>query len=100
MRPRVLFCLAMLGLSVLLQAQFRAARARVSQGYAETLVVSKMPPTYPTDARKKHIEGNVVLQVEISKEGLVETVKVLSGDPMCWHKLLRKQSSNGNISPT
>jgi protein TonB len=37
---------------------------------------------YPTEARKKHIEGKVVMRAEISKEGVVENLKVISGDPI------------------
>ena len=39
-------------------------------------------PIYPDEARSKSINGPVRLQVNISKSGGVESVKVLSGDPM------------------
>lgn len=73
----------MLGLSVLLQAQLHPAqRVRVSQGYAETLIISKVQPPYPAEARKKHVQGKFVMQAEISKAGTVESLKAISGDSL------------------
>ena len=55
---------------------------RVSEKAAETFIEHKVPPAYPEEARKKHIQGAVVMQVEISKGGEVENVRVISGDPL------------------
>jgi len=70
----------MLRLSVPLQAQFRPAqRIRVSEQYPQTLVVKRVEPEYPIEARKKHIEGEAVMQAEISKHGVLESLRVFLG---------------------
>ena len=40
-----------------------------------------MQPEYPEAARRDHIQGTVVLRAEIDKEGNVEDLALLSGDP-------------------
>jgi protein TonB len=57
-------------------------RVRVSQGVAEGNLVSQTPPVYPPIARQAHVEGPVVLQVIVNKEGTVENIRVISGHPM------------------
>ncbi|MCU1271506.1 MAG: hypothetical protein JWN74_2800 [Acidobacteriaceae bacterium] len=59
----------------------RPLRVRVSQGVTQSLVISKVQPTYPSDARAARIQGSVVMAVVISKEGNVQDVRVVSGDP-------------------
>jgi TonB family protein len=41
--------------------------------------ISKVPPVYPPDAKKAHIQGVVVLDTVIGKTGDVENLKVVSG---------------------
>lgn len=57
-------------------------RVRVSQGVTQGLLVKRIQPTYPPLARQARIQGSVVLQAEISKEGKIENLRVLSGHPM------------------
>ena len=45
-------------------------------------LVRKVLPTYPPLARTARIQGQVVLQAVISKEGIIENLKVLLGHPM------------------
>jgi len=73
-------------LLLLLCASFAAAQARpvgvrVSENVMEAMVTKKVSPTYPPDARKAGIEGTVVLQVIISKNGDVENIQLISGHP-------------------
>ena len=56
-------------------------KVRVSQGVAEGLLVHKVIPQYPALAREARIQGSVVLQASIGKNGNVENVQVLSGPP-------------------
>ena len=57
-------------------------RVRVSQGVAQGLIISKVPPAYPKKARKKGIQGPVLLKIFISPEGDVREVTLVSGDPL------------------
>ena len=43
------------------------------------LIVTKVPPQYPADAKKARIQGKVVLDAVIGKTGNVENLKVVSG---------------------
>ncbi|KAA6463424.1 energy transducer TonB [Acidobacteria bacterium AB60] len=42
-------------------------------------VVHKVVPVYPADAKLAHVQGKVVLDAVIGKDGSVEQLKVLSG---------------------
>jgi periplasmic protein TonB len=60
----------------------QAQRVRVSQGVTQGLLVRKINPTYPPLAKQARISGAVVLQAEISKDGSIQNLHVLSGHPM------------------
>jgi TonB family protein len=60
----------------------RPMRVRVSQGVTQAMIVSKVAPTYPPDARAARIQGSVVMAVVIGKDGNVQEVSLVSGDPM------------------
>jgi TonB family protein len=57
-------------------------RVRVSQGVAIGLLVTRVQPQYPDDARQARIQGAVVLRTEIDKNGDVEDVSLVSGHPL------------------
>jgi protein TonB len=57
-------------------------RVRVSAGVSQGLLVTKVPPQYPADARDQHIQGLVVLKVNIDQEGNVYKVELISGHPL------------------
>lgn len=57
-------------------------RMRVSAGVIEGNLIRKVTPTYPPLAKTARIQGDVVLQAVISKEGNIENLKVMSGHPM------------------
>jgi TonB family protein len=42
-------------------------------------IVKQVQPKYPEEAKKKKIQGTVVLNVKIGKDGTVENLKVVSG---------------------
>ena len=48
----------------------------------EGSLIRKVQPAYPVLARSARIQGAVVLQAVISKQGTIENLKVLSGHPM------------------
>lgn len=45
----------------------------------QNLIVHKVPPVYPVDAKKAHIQGKVQLDAIVGKTGEVEQLKVISG---------------------
>jgi len=57
-------------------------RVRVGANVTEANLISKVPPVYPELAKQARIQGVVVLEVEITKEGSVDNVRVLSGHPL------------------
>jgi periplasmic protein TonB len=57
-------------------------RVRVSQGVTQGLLINHPQPTYPPLAKQARISGQVVLQAEISKDGSIQKLQVLSGHPM------------------
>lgn len=59
----------------------RPLRVRVSSGVSTGLLVTKVQPQYPDDARKAGIQGQVVLQALIDKNGDVEELTLVSGHP-------------------
>ncbi len=57
-------------------------RVRVSSGVSQGLLVRRVNPTYPPLARQARIQGVVVLQAQISKDGSIENLQLISGHPM------------------
>ena len=56
-------------------------RVRVSSGVSQRLLVHKVPPQYPSDAKDQHIQGVVLMKVNIDKEGNVSNIQLISGHP-------------------
>jgi protein TonB len=57
-------------------------KVRVSQGVAEGLLVHQVKPNYPPLARQARVQGSVVPQADISKDGTIQNLRVVSGHPM------------------
>jgi len=57
-------------------------RVRVSQGVTQGLLIRKVQPAYPPLARQARIQGSVLLQAEISRDGTIENLRLISGHPM------------------
>ncbi len=57
-------------------------RVRVSQGVSEGLLVHQVKPAYPPLARQARIQGSVVLQAAIGKDGSIQNLRLISGHPM------------------
>jgi len=57
-------------------------RVRISQGVTKGLLLQKVEPPYPPLARAARIQGEVVLNAIISKEGTIENLQLVSGHPM------------------
>ena len=54
-------------------------RVRVSNGVSQGLLLRKVNPSYPEQARKARIQGTVLLRAKISKEGKIADLQVISG---------------------
>ena len=57
-------------------------RVRVSQGVSQGLLIHQVKPNYPPLARQARIQGSVVLQAVIAKDGSIQGLHVVSGHPM------------------
>jgi TonB family protein len=57
-------------------------KLRVSSGVADGLKVHDVQPIYPPEALINHIQGQVIFQATIGKDGLIHNLKVLSGHPV------------------
>jgi protein TonB len=57
-------------------------RVRVSQGVSAGLLIRRVQPNYPQLAKQARIQGQVVLQAEISKDGTIQNLQLISGHPM------------------
>lgn len=53
----------------------------VSPEVANAYLTLRVEPEYPEQAREQHIQGPVVLEALVGKDGVVQTLKTVSGDP-------------------
>jgi TonB family protein len=54
----------------------------LSPEQAETLLIGRVEPEYPSDALAAHRSGDVVLEVQVAEDGSVSNIRTLSGDPL------------------
>jgi len=59
-----------------------AERTNVSTDAAATLVTRSVQPQYPMLARQMRVQGSVILQALIGRDGLIQDLRVLSGPPI------------------
>jgi protein TonB len=55
---------------------------KISQGVSQGLIIKKVQPVYPAQARQMRTEGTVELQANISQTGSITGLKQTSGDPI------------------
>lgn len=55
---------------------------KIGSGAADGLLVKKIPPSYPLEAKLVRLEGTVVLHAVIDRTGEVSQVNALSGPPL------------------
>lgn len=58
------------------------SKVRVSSGVAQGLLIRQVKPEYPELALQARIQGTVMLQATIGKDGTVVNLRVISGHPM------------------
>lgn len=56
--------------------------AVVSGALVKGTLINRVDPAYPADALQQGIEGEVVLQVRVGKDGAVYDAKAISGEPI------------------
>ncbi len=54
----------------------------VSRGVSEGLLIHQVKPAYPPIALTAHVQGEVILQAVIGKDGTIQNLHVISGHPM------------------
>jgi periplasmic protein TonB len=64
------------------QPQVSQQKVKVSSGVAQGSLVHEVAPSYPRQARLDGIQGTVVLQATVGKDGRVQSVHALRGPPM------------------
>src|SRR5439155_188301 len=57
-------------------------RIRVGGNVQAANLLSQVKPVYPPLAKQARIQGVVVLEAEISKEGTIDNLKVVTGHPL------------------
>jgi TonB family protein len=59
-----------------------AGIAKLLPAAAEDGLVRRVEPEYPEQARLQRIQGPVLLDVRITRQGVVQNIKLISGDPV------------------
>jgi protein TonB len=54
----------------------------LSRGITEGLLIHKVTPEYPSIARQGRIQGQVLLQAVIGRDGTIQNLQLISGHPM------------------
>lgn len=62
--------------------QPRASHSPRVSHWMEGNLIAKVQPQYPVIAKNAGVQGEVVLQAVVSREGTIENVKVMSGHPL------------------
>ena len=58
------------------------SKVRISSGVAQGLLIREIKPSYPTLAVQARVQGSVLLQAVIAKDGTVHDLRVVSGHPL------------------
>jgi len=64
------------------ESQAPLQRIRLSPDDAAGFLVEKVVPDYPPLAQQAHVKGSVVLDADISKDGAIEKLKLVTGHPL------------------
>jgi TonB family protein len=57
------------------------SRIRVGGNVQQTKLISQPRPVYPQEAKQAHIQGIVKLNAIVGKDGAIQHLEVISGDP-------------------
>ncbi len=53
----------------------------ISQGVSGGVLINKVQPVYPAEAKRMHVEGRVVIDAVVTIDGQVDQMQLVSGDP-------------------
>ena len=81
-RHRIETFLLGIALTSLAGAQAVPLRVRASSGVMQGMLVTKVNPQYPPEAKSQHVQGAVVLKVNIDKQGTVYKIEPITGHPL------------------
>lgn len=56
--------------------------AAISQGITGGILLRKVQPVYPPEARRMHVKGDVVIDAVVTADGQVDQLNVVSGNPL------------------
>jgi TonB family protein len=62
------------------ESQSHESSVIVSEEVAAEHLLNRIEPDYPEDARKQHLEGTVILNVHVGKDGTVRSLSRVTGD--------------------
>src|ERR1700733_13415416 len=92
MRPRwrrsaigwacLMVCRVGLGLAMNMGPVKAPVRMNVSTGVLQGMLLAPILPVYPAIAKAARVEGSVVVEAVISRQGTIESLHVVSGPPM------------------
>ena len=68
--------------SVVVAAQVRADRVRISTNVMLGMVEHKTMPVYPDEAMKKGIQGDVIFKIDVDETGKITSSEPGDGDPL------------------
>jgi TonB family protein len=54
-------------------------RIKIEDNVQAAAIITKVPPKYPDEAKRKHIEGQIILHAVIAVDGAVKNLTVISG---------------------
>jgi len=75
-------CVFLAMVSSLAAAQVRPQRIRVSEGVSQGLLIKKVNPDYPPEAKGRKIEGEVAIKINVDRDGNVAKAEVMTGHPL------------------
>ncbi len=67
----------------------KAARVKRGGEVQESKLVRRIVPEYPPIAVRAHVEGTVLLEIDVDEEGNVTDVRVLQGNPLLVPEAVR-----------
>jgi TonB family protein len=62
------------------KSKYASASGPIDTRLSDTRLIRRVEPQYPADARAQHIEGAVVLDLQIGKDGVVHDIAIVSGN--------------------